>query len=63
VKHIESIKNKSPLPVNERRQYRWNANPYIVGPPGGSGVVEGDPGAYLLPYWMSRWSGILNEND
>ena len=63
VPHIESLKSRPPFPVNERRQYRWNANPYVVGPPGGNGMTEGDPGAWLLPYWMGRWSGVLNADD
>ena len=63
VPHIESLKSRPPLPTNERRQYRWNANPYVVGPPGGAGTTEGDPGAWLLPYWMGRWSGVLNGED
>ena len=63
VKHAESLKSRPPLPANERRQYRWNANPYIVGPPAGTGLTEQDPGAWLLPYWMGRWSGLLSSND
>ena len=63
VPHIESLKSRPPLPANERRQYRWNANPYVVGPPGGAGTTEGDPGAWLLPYWMGRWSGVLDAKD
>ena len=35
-----------PFPVNERRrQYRWNANPYLVDPLGGTWMMESDPGA------------------
>ncbi len=61
--HIESLKSRSPLPADERRQYRWNANPYLVAPPGGAGLQEGDPGAWLLPYWLGRWTGLLGEDD
>ena len=63
VPHIESLKSRPPFPVNERRQYRWNANPYVVDPPGGTGMTESDPGAWLLPYWMGRWSGVLSASD
>ena len=63
VPHIESLKSRPPFPVNERRQYRWNANPYVMDPPGGTGMTEGDPGAWLLPYWMGRWSGVLSASD
>ena len=63
VQHTQSLKSRPPLPANERRQYRWNANPYVVGPPSGTGTTEGDPGAWLLPYWMGRWSGLLDGDD
>ena len=52
--HTQSIKNVPPLPANERRQYRWNANPWDVSD-GGDGMSETDPGAWLLPYWMARY--------
>lgn len=41
------------LPANERRQYRWNADPFDVRD-GGTGMSEADPGAWLLAYWMAR---------
>ena len=56
--HIESIKTRSPLPANERCQYRWNANPYII-QDCGSGMSESDPGAWLLPYWMARYYDLI----
>eukprot|EP00041_Stephanoeca_diplocostata_P038771 m.1553094 g.1553094 ORF g.1553094 m.1553094 type:complete len:862 (+) comp25268_c1_seq3:151-2736(+) len=60
--HVDSTKTRSPLPANERTQSRWNANPYEVGD-GGDGMSEQDPGAWLLPYWMGRFYGILSEHD
>eukprot|EP00050_Salpingoeca_kvevrii_P011097 m.12660 g.12660 ORF g.12660 m.12660 type:complete len:765 (-) comp3253_c0_seq1:54-2348(-) len=45
------------LPANERDQMRWNGNPHELD--GGSGMSEGDPGAWLLPYWMARFHGII----
>eukprot|EP00943_MAST-04B_sp_MAST-4B-sp1_P001535 g1535.t1 len=56
--HIQSLKTRAPLPANERCQYRWNANPYIV-QDCGSGMSESDPGAWLLPYWMARYYGLI----
>jgi hypothetical protein len=58
LKHAQTRHSRGPLPANERRQYRWNANPYIVAD-GGDGYSESDPGAWLLPYWMARYYGIL----
>ena len=29
----------------------------------GSGMSEQDPGAWLLPYWMARYHGILSSAD
>lgn len=45
------------LPAHERDQLRWNGNPHDLD--GGSGMSEGDPGAWLLPYWMARYHGIV----
>jgi hypothetical protein len=45
------------LPQNERRQGRWNADPF--GLDDGSGTQEDDPGAWLLPYWLARYYGII----
>ena len=41
----------------ERNQQRWNANPYVLD--GGSGMNECDPGAWLLPYWMGVYHGLI----
>ena len=45
------------LPANERSQFRWNGNPHDLD--GGNGKNEGDPGAWLLPYWMARYHGLI----
>lgn len=45
------------LPANERVQSRWNSNPHDLD--GGFGLTEGDPGAWLLPYWLSRYHGLI----
>ena len=46
------------LPANERSQFRWNANPFDMDSEGNGGS-EFDAGAWLLPYWMARFYGIL----
>jgi hypothetical protein len=46
------------LPANERLDFRWNENEYEVSA-GGDGLLEADPGAFLLPYWMARFHGII----
>lgn len=56
--HTQSTHTRSPLPANERRQVRWNANPWDVSA-GGDGRTEMDPGAWLLPYWLARYHGLL----
>ena len=60
--HTQSSHARSPLPANERRQGRWNANPWDI-TAGGDGRVEMDPGAWLLPYWMARYHGLLSADD
>ena len=46
------------IPANERRQLRWNADPYDV-TDGGAGMSTSDPGAWLLPYWMARHHSLV----
>ena len=45
------------LPMSERTTWRWNRNPYQ--PDGGNALNEEDAAAFLLPYWMGRYHGIL----
>jgi hypothetical protein len=45
------------LPMNERVQGRWNADPFTMD--GDAGTDEGDPGVWLMPYWMSRYYNII----
>ncbi|EDQ88047.1 uncharacterized protein MONBRDRAFT_33081 [Monosiga brevicollis MX1] len=45
------------LPVYERPQLRWNGDPHDLD--GGSGRTEGDPGAWLMPYWLARYYGMI----
>ena len=60
--HTQSWKGRSPIPANERCQQRWNSNPWDVSD-SGSGLSEVDPGAWLLPFWMARWAGIVTADD
>jgi hypothetical protein len=58
----DSWHSQSPLPANERAQGRWNGDPWDVSD-GGNGMTEMDPGAWLLPYWLGRFSGIVSATD
>jgi len=46
------------LPANERSQFRWNHNPFTLDD-GADGMVEYDPGAWLVAYWMARFHNVL----
>jgi len=48
------------LPADERHFDRWNENPWI--PDDGDGTVEISGAAYLPPYWMARYHGIVAES-
>ncbi len=45
------------LPANERSQLRWTGDPYLLD--GGGESRELDPGPWLMPYWLARWSRML----
>ncbi len=48
------------LPPDERPQHKWNGNPYV--PDGGSDGRSLECGTYyLLPYWMGRYHGWIDE--
>lgn len=49
-----------PLPVDEYTFAKWNADPFVPDA-GGDGRSEDDGAAYLLPYWMGRWHGLIAE--
>uniref|UniRef100_A0A7S3DIH1 Uncharacterized protein n=1 Tax=Palpitomonas bilix TaxID=652834 RepID=A0A7S3DIH1_9EUKA len=44
------------LRPQERSQLRWNGNPHEVD--NGGGHTEGDPGAWILPYWLGRYQDL-----
>ena len=53
--HTDSVRV---LPANERNQYLWNSDPHDLD--GGNGMRESDAGAWLLPYWMARYHGLIS---
>jgi hypothetical protein len=56
---FDQTRAKIVLPVDERRQMRWNGDPYELD--GGSEGRRRDDGAYiLLPYWMGRYHRFLD---
>jgi hypothetical protein len=51
---------KTLLPPDELPARKWNSNPFdIDGGNGGRG--EDDGAAFLLPYWLGRYQGLLVE--
>jgi len=48
------------LPYSENVMLKWNGNPYALCR-GGDGLSEDDGAAYLLPYWMARFHGLIEE--
>ena len=47
------------LPRDEIAFYRWNADPFEYHQ-GGNGLSLAEPTAYLLPYWLGRFLGVLS---
>jgi len=48
------------LPHSERRMMQWSDNPYLLDG-GDDGHREYDGAAWLLPYWMGRYYGIIED--
>jgi hypothetical protein len=48
------------LPAGERPLIKWNGNPYRLDG-GDGGRTEEDGAFFLLPYWMGRYHGIIEE--
>jgi hypothetical protein len=58
VDRFQKRQSKTLLPPDERPVMKWNGNPFdIDGGSGGRG--EDDGAAFLLPYWMGRYHGLL----
>jgi hypothetical protein len=49
------------LPADERHFDRWNRNPFLPDD-GNDGTVEDNGSAFLLPYWMGRYHGFIEES-
>ncbi|HLV79486.1 MAG TPA: hypothetical protein VKT32_04360 [Chthonomonadaceae bacterium] len=49
------------LPMSERQLMRWNGNPYEVSGGSETGADEEDGSAWLLPYWLGRYAGLIRE--
>lgn len=49
------------LPPSERRLMKWNGNPYQCDGGSPEGHTEEDGSAWLLPYWMGRYHGLIVE--
>ncbi len=47
------------LPASERRIMRWNGNPYQADGGSPDGNSEDCGSAWLLPYWMGRYHGLV----
>ena len=45
---------------DERSGVQWNQNPYRMDG-GNGGRSEADAAGYLLPYWMGRYHGFIDE--
>ncbi len=50
-----------PLPFTERPMHKWNGNPYRLDG-GANGMVEEDATFFLLPYWLARFHGLIDES-
>jgi hypothetical protein len=48
------------LPYDELPMSKWNANPYVLDG-GAGGRIEDDGAYFLLPYWMGRYHGLIDE--
>jgi hypothetical protein len=50
------------LPAGERPIMKWNGNPYRLDG-GDDGRTEEDGAFFLLPYWMGRYHGLIEEKE
>ena len=51
-----------PLPFGERPMMKWNGNPFRLDG-GDGGRTEEDGAFFLLPYWLGRYHGIIEERE
>ncbi len=57
---FESVQTNRMLPPSERSFYRWDRNPWYP-VQGDSGRTESDGVFWMLPYWMGRYYGYIQE--
>jgi hypothetical protein len=50
------------VPYDERGDFRWNHNPFRMDSHG-DGRTELDGTHYLLPYWLARYHGLIEESS
>jgi uncharacterized protein (TIGR03437 family) len=48
-----------PVPLRPPATFLWEVDPFQLRG-GGSGIIENSGVDYILPYWMSRYSGVAN---
>jgi hypothetical protein len=49
-----------PIPVRVPDEFVWQISPFQL-QYGGSGLIEGGGIDYILPYWMARYYGVVND--
>ncbi len=58
---VTSGESCDPLPIPQRvpDEFVWQISPFQLAG-GGSGLIEGGGIDYILPYWMARYYGVVN---
>ncbi len=59
---IGELMTREIVPYDERGNFRWNHNPFRPDS-GGDGRTEHEGTHYLLPYWMARYHGLIEEAE
>lgn len=49
--------------ILSRSQGRWNGDAWDVTNGNNNGMIEMDPGAWLLPYWLARYYGLITADE
>ena len=59
---VSSDQSCDPLPIPQRvpADFLWQISPFQLDG-GGSGLIEGAGIDYILPYWMGRYYGVVND--
>ena len=54
--------NPLPIPLRVTTDFLWQRSPFqLVG--GGQGTIEGAGIDYILPYWMARYYGVIQDSN